>query len=94
MFDVNVVTEPESADQGWKDVRAQTGLVSDQLLQTSDGERVLGADIHRSCRETGSERSILSVQEAFRDSTERRSNCSPTHNHWTLTGKGGSEARV
>lgn len=55
MFDVNVVTELESADQGRGDVRAQRGLVSDQLLQTSDGEGVLGADVHCSCRATASE---------------------------------------
>lgn len=64
MFNVNVVTELESADQGRGDIGAQTGLVSDQLLQTSDGEGVLGADVHCSCRATGSECSILSMQGA------------------------------
>lgn len=59
MLHVNVVAELEPADQRWGDVRAQTGLVSDQLLQASAGEHVLGADVHGSCRD--SERSILFV---------------------------------
>ena len=49
MLDVDVITELQAADQGWRDVRAQTGLSSDQLLQTFDGKRVLSADIHSSC---------------------------------------------
>ncbi len=76
MFDVNVVTELESADQRRRDVRAQTRLLSDQLLQTSDGERVLGTDIHRSYRETrvtGRDPNNTSSQDAFRYTAERRS---------------------
>lgn len=38
MLDVNVVTEIEVADQIWGGIRAQTGLLLDQLLQTSDGK--------------------------------------------------------
>lgn len=62
MLHVNVIAELESADQRWGDVRAQTGLVSDQLLQTSAGERILGADVHGSCRD--GERSSLLVRPA------------------------------
>lgn len=47
-----MVTELQSADQWRGDIRAQTGLISNQLLQTSDGKRVLGADVHHPYRET------------------------------------------
>lgn len=48
MFDVNMVTELEAAGQSGRDIRAQRGLSTNQLLQTLDGERVLSADIQRS----------------------------------------------
>lgn len=49
MFNVDAVTELEAADQRRRNVRAQKGLICDQLLQTFDRKRVLGADVHGSC---------------------------------------------
>ena len=62
---VHAVGEPKRVDERWRHVGAQTGLFSDQLLQTPDGERVLRADEDGSCRQAA-------AQEAFRGGAERR----------------------
>ena len=52
VFNVNMVAEPEAADQRRRDVRAKTRLFPDQLLQTSDRKRVLSTDVNCSYTHT------------------------------------------